>query len=147
MIRVASGVWPFGLLLLGACAGGVPVSEPSAPAGGVNQAVPHPDTFHLPEAVEPEIPDITAEALLGLEGEELAALLGQPIQRRREAPAEIWQYRTGSCVVDVVFYETDASARVDYVEARDRTAEPADSGACLEDVLRERASNTSPEVG
>ncbi len=148
MIRFAPAAWPLSFLLfLAACAGEMTAPGPSAPADGTSQADPHPDTFELPGEGEPEIPDIAAEELLGLQGEELAALLGEPMQRRSEVPAEIWQYRTDTCVVDVVFYEVDASARVDYVEARDRTAEPADSTACLEDVLREKALGAGLPMG
>ena len=46
--------------------------------------------------------------LVGLDGQSLETLLGKPGLVRRDYPAEVWQYRSPSCVLDVYFY-TDAA--------------------------------------
>lgn len=34
----------------------------------------------------------------------ISALLGEPTYIRREQPAEVWQFLTGRCVLDITFY-------------------------------------------
>jgi hypothetical protein len=128
-----------------------PALEP--PAEAMQQAVPGParqtaappepaapETAALPP--EPEIDDDPAR-LLGLDDAGLAELLGQPDLKRREPPAEIWQYRGGSCVFDVFLYAPAGSAaasgpRVTYLEARDGAARRIATRACLNELLRAR---------
>ncbi len=99
-----------------------------------------PETAALPP--EPEIDDDPAR-LLGLDEVGLAKLLGQPDLKRREPPAEIWQYRGGSCVFDVFLYAQAGAAaangpRVTYLEARDGAARRIAARACLNELLRAR---------
>jgi hypothetical protein len=123
-------------------------AEPAAtaPAGGGETAEPPapepaaPETAALP--AEPEIDDDPAR-LLGLDDAGLAELLGQPDLKRREPPAEIWQYRGGSCVFDVFLYAPAGTAaaggpRVTYLEARDGAARRIATRACLNELLRAR---------
>jgi hypothetical protein len=42
--------------------------------------------------------------LVGVSREQAETLLGSPAEQREAAPAKIWQYRAGDCVVDVYFY-------------------------------------------
>jgi hypothetical protein len=49
------------------------------------------------------------EALMHMTEMQVSYLLGTPAMKRSEAPAEIWQYRAPSCVLDVYFYENDKS--------------------------------------
>lgn len=61
------------------------------------------------------------EDLYGKAGAEVEALLGTPRLVRKEAPAEVWQYRSAQCVLDVVLYADDEfRSAVRYVEARAR---------------------------
>ena len=80
---------------------------------------------------------IAAEDLLGLSRGAVSELLGRPSVVRSEAPAEIWQYRNRTCVVDLIFYG-DGDAAVIHIEARDRAAAPLAADPCLAVLVRER---------
>jgi hypothetical protein len=59
--------------------------------------------------------------------------LGAPSLTRREAPAEVWQYAGGDCVVDVFFYPpADGGApAVAYLDSRDMTGGALPPADCL----------------
>lgn len=82
-------------------------------------------------------------AIVGLDGGAVRKLLGEPGLIRRETPAEVWQYRTAGCVLDVVLYDEASGPRVAYAEARTPAAEPAPTDNCLSDVLTKRRTATS----
>ena len=64
-------------------------------------------------------PGATAPAdLVGLDGPSLEHLLGKPGLVRRDYPAEVWQYRNPSCVLDVYLYPDDERLTVTHAEAR-----------------------------
>lgn len=58
--------------------------------------------------------------LLGLQHHQVMALLGEPSFKRRDDPAQIWQYRDSICILDVFLYRPDGGGayRVTYVEVR-----------------------------
>jgi len=92
----------------------------------------------------PRPPDpVHSASILGLDSGAVRKLLGEPGLIRRETPAEVWQYRTASCVLDVVLYDQASGPRVVYTEARTPTAEPTQADPCLSDVLTKRRSATS----
>ncbi|MCC7015620.1 MAG: hypothetical protein IT564_00250 [Rhodospirillales bacterium] len=98
-------------LIAAACAE-VPPSIP-APAPDSGQAA-------LP-AARPETPaPADASALVGRNAREVAELLGEPQLKRRDPPAELWQYRAGPCVLDLFLYadRTGGAATVAHVEMR-----------------------------
>ncbi len=110
----------------------------AAPAAQVQAAQVQADrseTAALPPA--PKIDDDPAR-LMGLDRAGLAKLLGDPELLRREPPAEIWQYRGGSCVFDVFLYEQAGRQRVTYLEARDDDARLVGARGCLNELLRAR---------
>jgi hypothetical protein len=75
--------------------------------------------------------------VLGLQPEDVQDLLGVPKLVRREAPAEVWQYRSTACVLDVFLYPEDTGAQqVRYLEARTAAAEPALTDDCVNDIRR-----------
>ena len=82
-------------------------------------------------------------AILGLDSGAVRKLLGEPGLIRRETPAEVWQYRTAGCVLDVVLYDQASGPRVVYAEARTSAAEPAATDDCLSDVVTAKRSATS----
>jgi hypothetical protein len=88
-----------------------------------------------PPPPEPVIDD-NPDRLFGLDRTALSALLGEPALIRREAPAEIWQYRTATCVFDVFLYDAADTSRVQYIEARDSAAQQIDARGCLNQLLR-----------
>jgi hypothetical protein len=98
----------------------------------------------LPACQGPPPNDPTrSAAILGLDGGAVRKLLGEPGLIRRETPAEVWQYRTAGCVLDVVLYDQANGPRVVYAEARTSAAEPAHTDDCLSDVVTAKRSATS----
>lgn len=96
-----------------------------------------PATAALPP--EPFIDD-DPQRLMGIGPGALSAVLGEPELIRREAPAEIWQYRNDNCVLDVFLYDTAGRREVTYVEARDGAAQRIETRTCLNELLRARLS-------
>ncbi len=126
-------------------------STPNSPAPDYQAAAPKPDTLpkQTPLATTPAVARAEAvipmalrltgdpEELLGLDHALLRRILGMPAQVRREWTAEVWQYVTGDCVVDLYLYGDDESGalKVTYVEARSRTAEQTPTTRCLKSLL------------
>jgi hypothetical protein len=100
--------------LLGACA--VPPSGSSVPPGG--GAMAWAADFRGPEI----------SRLTGLKASELVALVGEPDFRRNDPPAQLWQYRSTGCVLDVYLYREGDGYRVARVESRDRSLAGALAG-------------------
>lgn len=90
----------FGLgILLAALAACSPDSRPDAEAGASGR--------------------YQAEQLVGVTDNTLLQAFGPPAQRRREPPAEVWQYRSPRCVVDFYLYQRQpAGLSVVHLEAR-----------------------------
>ncbi len=92
-----------------------------------------------PEPVPPEpVIDDDPRQLYGLGPMALDELLGQPSLIRTEDPAQIWQYRSQTCVFDVFLYEEAGESRVTYIEARDDAAARIEARYCLDELLRAR---------
>lgn len=87
-------------------------------------------------AAKPPAPAIVSEHLIGLTPAALTETLGTPRARRRDRPAEVWQYRTESCVLDVFLYSAEAGPQVIHLEARDAAARPIPAQACLGTMTR-----------
>lgn len=58
--------------------------------------------------------------LVGLSDLAVVARLGHADRRRRDPPAEVWQYLTGSCILDLFLYPDGAGQRVHHAAARDQ---------------------------
>ncbi len=88
---------------------------------------------------EPPIND-DPQQLIGLDQAAVAGLLGGPQVRRREQPAEIWQYFGDDCIFDVFLYEEGEALKVLHVEARNEAAQETQARPCLRDLIkRQRA--------
>jgi hypothetical protein len=75
--------------------------------------------------------------VLGLKPHDVQELLGMPKLVRRDDPAEVWQYRSSACVLDVFLYPEETGAQqVRYLEARTSAAEPARTDECVNDIRR-----------
>ena len=76
-------------------------------------------------AVPPHAPiDLPGpEHLIGLSAGEVQDLMGAPVFRRRDPPAELWQYSSKRCFFDVFLFRGKAAPqyRVNHIEARGRT--------------------------
>ncbi|MBM3545686.1 MAG: hypothetical protein FJX54_01935 [Alphaproteobacteria bacterium] len=68
--------------------------------------------------------------LVGLLSRDVEGLLGRPAFVRRDGPAQIWQYGTQACTLNLFFYREGAVLRVSHYEFRDRSADLAPSGGC-----------------
>lgn len=64
------------------------------------------------------LPIANAEGLVGLTAASTTQLLGQPQLKRQEDPAEIWQYRSGRCVLDLYLYGPPSEQKVQHAELR-----------------------------
>ncbi|MDA8231147.1 MAG: hypothetical protein M0006_07405 [Magnetospirillum sp.] len=101
------------LFLVAACAAGVDGGSAGAPSG--EQAPPKvqdaPGNAAARAIVEPS-------RLKGLTAIQVKALLGAPGFTRRDAPAEIWQYRSGRCTLDLFLYDGAAGQTVEGYDVR-----------------------------
>jgi hypothetical protein len=66
--------------------------------------------------------DVAADvaALVNMSQVDVIAAFGSPDFTRRDAPAEVWQYRSAACVLDVFFYPEGRNLRVAYAATRSR---------------------------
>ena len=58
-----------------------------------------------------------------------------PELQRREPPAEVWQYRTTTCVFDLYLYNEEGGLRAAHYEARSRSNGEVDPAVCLGSVV------------
>lgn len=61
------------------------------------------------------------QSLMMLTEQEISYLFGKPTLHRRDADAEVWQYKAGSCVVDFYFYNNNGvrgQSQLSYVDVR-----------------------------
>ncbi len=79
--------------------------------------------------------------LRGLLAGDVVAKLGDPSFRRREAPAEIWQYFGPGCVLDLFLYEDKGAQRVTHAELRSRNLNAGAQAACLSQLLEGKRGN------
>ncbi|MBI1985461.1 MAG: hypothetical protein HYS64_02050 [Rhodospirillales bacterium] len=79
-------------------------------------------------------------SLAGLDEGQLSGLLGQPRFKRRDDPAQIWQYRNDACALDVFLYKTgkDGPFTVLHFETRGRDKKPVDQKDCFVSLLKDR---------
>lgn len=68
--------------------------------------------------------------LIGLASRDVEGLLGQPRFVRRDGPAQIWQYGSDACTVNLFLYREGPAFKVRHVEYRNRNADLASSGGC-----------------
>ena len=126
----------FILVSLAACAG----SEPPMPAASVTAAA-QAAVSRLPSPKPLPKPLPEPGAVMGLSAAAVTALLGPPDYRRRDKPAEIWQYRNDACVLDLFLYSVaGASARVNHMDFRrlgtDRNKAGLSDRECFQGFLR-----------
>jgi hypothetical protein len=88
---------------------------------------------------EPPVPALSS--LAGVEDIRVLALLGNPHFKRTDAPAELWQYRLGGCVLDLFLYpKSGGGMTVDHIATRrleDKSVSTgADGQACFAAIVR-----------
>jgi hypothetical protein len=94
--------------VLGACGAAPTPAASTEPA--VAAAIVQPAALHRP------LPTPFA----GLSAADVVGLFGEPDFRRTEPPAELWQYRSADCVLDLFLYRDPSGVRVVHSETRDR---------------------------
>jgi len=85
-------------------------------------------------------PDIDPGQILKASGDQVMSLLGKPEMKRREKQAELWQYRSSSCVLNLFVYPNGASRapEVTHVEARARAGGTMPTRICLASLIAKR---------
>jgi hypothetical protein len=74
------------------------------------------------------------QMMMMLTRDDIGYLFGKPTFHRRDADAEVWQYKTGACVVDFYFY---GKKQLSYVDARRKDQTPAsghEESKCLHNI-------------
>jgi len=125
------------LLILTFALAGCESAPQSVATAPVAPAAPPPD----PPAIAPAAaakPTIQPASVVGLNRRDVRKLLGEPGLIRHDAPAEVWQYRTAACVLDLVLYREKNEPRVAYAEARTPAADPTPTDSCLTDIAAKR---------
>jgi len=87
--------------------------------------------------------------LLGLKPDRLIEILGPPEFRRADAPAEIWQYRYGGCVLNLILYETGKSKtlNVTHYTIRSIAKKNISDWSCLLGLLIDRQKKLDGVTG
>ena len=88
--------------------------------------------------------DANPRNLIGLESRSVADKLGSPGFVRRDGEAEVWQYPSKFCILDVFLYHDDGKLSVDYVELRGRGSAPLSRQACYLKMLK---AHLTPKQG
>jgi hypothetical protein len=105
-----------------------------------DQATDQPALASAKDAGAPAVPRTPLVPLAkfpGLSEAQVTGMLGTPQFQRKDAAAELWQYRVDGCVLHLFFYsDKDGQRRVRYAEVRPRTVpgitlEGAAADACL----------------
>ncbi len=111
----------------------VPIASKAGPK--IKQISPDNAAVLVPEKTPVRLTGDPQE-LMGLDTASIADALGTPGQIRKEAPAQVWQYLAGDCVLDLYLYDDGGVSRVTYLEARSPKAEPAPAERCVKSVLQ-----------
>jgi hypothetical protein len=117
------------------------VSQGPAPqAGGLGSSLATQImTAVPPEPVKPSIDD-NPDRLMGMDTGDLTQVLGSPRFVRRDASAQLWRYRSASCVLDLFLYRNEGRPEylVSHVEARASGGGNAEKRECFGALLLER---------
>ncbi|MCH7864149.1 MAG: hypothetical protein IIC56_02895 [Proteobacteria bacterium] len=115
------------------------VSPPSAavpaPAPASAPAPPEPAP---PEPARPEKTYPEPAHLSGLDGSRVLALLGVPNLKRRDDPAQIWQYQTRACTLYIFLYRAAKgdAYKVRHFETSARGKDGVSAKACFVGLLK-----------
>jgi len=118
-----------------------PRPQPVAPPSATAPSLPPPPP--PPPAWTPPVPG--PKHLVGLEGSRVNVLLGPPDFRRSDSPAEVWQYRSKACVLDLFLYggpksgkKGGAAYRVTHAELRHVGPAAVSAGDCFRLLFKNR---------
>ena len=133
-LSIALGLLP--VLALAAC-GGAPAQHP------VTQFPAHPPATVETAVLPPLAGPVDEPARLkGLSGAQVVQVLGIPGFRRRDNPAEIWQYRARACTLDLFLYDGEGGPRVAHFAVRSPSG--LSDRDCFDEVLgKDKAAPSS----
>ena len=112
-------------------------SGPTARGAASADPAPSRQTASTAKPASPAAPEIDSDPdrLLGLAPAGIARLLGKPGLIRRDGPAEVWQYRAASCILDVFLFGSNGDLKVTYFELRGRGAARRSRRECFAGML------------
>ncbi|MBC8339860.1 MAG: hypothetical protein ISR51_07080 [Rhodospirillales bacterium] len=137
-----------GVFLISGCLGdGGPSAQSSSPEGRLTVAALSPGkagtkteekTWAAKPQPAPEKNYPSPSRLSGMRQDQVIGLLGEPGFKRNDDPAQIWQYRTQACALDVFLYRTGDGTvyRVDHFEARNRGNNQVSEKDCFVGLLK-----------
>jgi hypothetical protein len=85
-----------------------------------------------------------AEHLMGRGPDGVTRTLGAPSFRRKDPPAEVWQYRGERCILDIFFLPGGSGLRVAHVAIRGYDVATVAEADCLADLA---VARTAPAKG
>ena len=99
--------------------------------------------FSTPAAPPVVYPELAT--LMGQPAAQVTTLLGAPNFRRRDKPAELWQYQAEGCILNLFLYPGGGhELQVDHIEVQDRTEGPSAATpvrqVCFVNVLKAKAA-------
>ena len=115
------------------------------------QAVEKTETLQPTKDYAALVPNVHKDpnVLLGLGPDRLIDMLGPPSFRRADAPAEIWQYRFGKCVLNLILYETGKTKplKVAHYTIRSTAQKTVTERDCLLGLLIDRQKRLDGVTG
>jgi hypothetical protein len=121
------------LALLVAC-GGNPQRTGALGAGGLGDGDQFgPDALRSGIVLLPGGTGADPNRLKGLSPLQVRAVLGKPMFTRRDAPAEIWQYRGRACTIDLFLYDEGGAQTVTHVAVRSQ--QPVNESQCMGELV------------
>lgn len=94
-------------------------------AGALTPPPPAPAEPPVLSSIASPTPEaIDNQPLEGLDSDAVRKQFGAPALIRHEPPAEIWQYRSSTCVLDLFLYPAASGRSVRHAEIRARQDEP-----------------------
>ena len=128
-----------------ACVDGAEAPEAGTGGRAENVSVaPAPATRNAPQSAAL---NSDPKQLFGMDDAGLTNLLGAPVFQRHDAPAELWQYRHKSCVLDLYLYRESGDSghglRVQHYDVRSPSGGEISARDCLAALLKSRLSGKS----
>ena len=75
------------------------------------------------------------DSLIGLNSHEIGLLLGSPHFKRRDTAAQIWQYRSGGCVLSLFLYPSSKGLSVSHLDTRSHIDKSISSKKCFTNIF------------
>lgn len=130
--------------LLAACAGN-PQARPGIHGGPIDLSADDMMAESRQQAALPAPGGTVTEParLKGLDPLQVRSMLGMPVFTRRDAPAEIWQYRGRACTLDLFLYD-EAAGTQKVAHYAVRGTQPVSERDCMDELTtRNRGVPTS----